>query len=308
MIVAAMGLKSATTGDKLCTASAPILLERIDTYEPVISQAIEPSRWPRRRRWTSAWASLAGGGSHLQVHEDTETAEGGTIIRGMGELHLEVIVDRLTREYGAKARVGKPQVVFRETIGAPPRPRASSSASSRTSRSRQGPRARRPAGAPRPASLYGHGCPSSAVPPNIVAAAHDRAEGLAVGPGGYPMEDLEVTVLAIETRDGASPEIGTKIAASNAFRARLRRGRPAPARAHHGRSRWSSRGVPRRRHRRSQPAPWPHRGRRLARREADHPDQGAAAAHVRLLDGAPPLSQGRATYSMQFAESNDAWD
>ncbi len=113
-IVAAAGLKDATTGDTLCDPKAPILLERIDTYEPVISQAIEAENAAAKERLDFALGKMVEEDPTFRVKDDADT--GQTIISGMGELHLEIIVDRMKREYGVQARAGKPQVVFRETV------------------------------------------------------------------------------------------------------------------------------------------------------------------------------------------------
>jgi len=113
-IVAGMGLKDFATGDTLCESVAPILLERIDSYEPVISQAIEPRTLSEKEKLDFALAKLVEEDPTFQVREDKET--GQTIIRGMGELHLDIIVDRLRKEHSLEVRVGKPQVVYRETI------------------------------------------------------------------------------------------------------------------------------------------------------------------------------------------------
>src|SRR6266850_5107062 len=105
-IVAAAGLKDATTGDTLCDPKAPILLERIDTYEPVISQAIEAENAAAKERLDFALAKMTEEDPTFRVKDDPET--GQTLISGMGELHLEIIVDRMKREYGVNARAGKP--------------------------------------------------------------------------------------------------------------------------------------------------------------------------------------------------------
>jgi elongation factor G len=219
MIVAAMGLKNATTGDTLCTSSAPIVFVRIDAYEPVISMAIEPDTNADKERLDFGLQKLVDEDPTFRVHEDPET--GQTIIRGMGELHLEVIVDRLVREYGVKARAGKPQVVFRETIA------KTAEADGKFERLLEdeaiyGKVRVRVAPRPRHSGMaYVQKLPEfPPVPPNIAAAAMAGVrEASQSGPAGYPMEDVEVTVLSVETREGASPETGTKIAASNAFRA-----------------------------------------------------------------------------------------
>src|SRR4029077_14537703 len=116
-IVVAMGLRDAGTGDTLASPKAPIILERIDIYEPVISRAIEPKTQAEREKLDFGLKKLADEGPTFHVNEDAET--GQTIIRGMGELHLDIIVDRLRREYGVDANVGRPQVVYRETLAKP---------------------------------------------------------------------------------------------------------------------------------------------------------------------------------------------
>jgi elongation factor G len=116
-IVAAVGLKSTTTGDTLCDPDHPIVLERMEFPEPVISVAIEPKTKADQDKLGKALAALAEEDPTFQVRTDEET--GQTIIAGMGELHLEVLVDRMTREFGVAANVGKPQVAYRETITVP---------------------------------------------------------------------------------------------------------------------------------------------------------------------------------------------
>ena len=116
-IVAVAGLKDATTGDTLCDPKSPILLERIDTYEPVISQAIEADTAAAKERLDFALGKMVEEDPTFRVKDDPET--GQTIISGMGELHLEIIVDRMRREFGVEANVGKPQVAYRETIRKP---------------------------------------------------------------------------------------------------------------------------------------------------------------------------------------------
>jgi len=116
-IVAAVGLKSTTTGDTLCDPGHPIVLERMEFPEPVISVAIEPKTKADQDKLGKALAALAEEDPTFQVRTDEET--GQTIIAGMGELHLEVLVDRMTREFGVGANIGKPQVAYRETITVP---------------------------------------------------------------------------------------------------------------------------------------------------------------------------------------------
>jgi elongation factor G len=113
-IVALIGLKNTTTGDTLCDSDAPIILENLDFPEPVIHVAVEPKTKNDQDKLSKALQSLAEEDPTFQVHTDEETNQ--TIIGGMGELHLEVLVDRMLREFRVDANVGKPQVAYRETI------------------------------------------------------------------------------------------------------------------------------------------------------------------------------------------------
>ncbi|SHH76443.1 elongation factor G [Caloranaerobacter azorensis DSM 13643] len=113
-IAAAVGLKSTITGDTLCDENAPIVLESMEFPEPVISVAIEPKTKAGQEKMAIALAKLAEEDPTFRTYTDQET--GQTIISGMGELHLEIIVDRLLREFKVEANVGKPQVAYKETI------------------------------------------------------------------------------------------------------------------------------------------------------------------------------------------------
>ncbi len=217
-IVLAAGLKHATTGDTICARNAPILLERIDTYEPVISIAIEPRSQAVRERLDLALAKMVEEDPTFRVKIDEET--GQTLISGMGELHLDVIVDRLKREYNVEAAVGKPQVVYRETVL---RPAESTATFERELKE---------------ARLYGEvtcrvvpldrgsglrvvsALPSDpAVPqPLIDAALAGLEEACQSGPAGFPLEDVEATLLAARWREDSQPEVGLKVAAGEAFR------------------------------------------------------------------------------------------
>ena len=115
-IAAAVGLKDTTTGDTLCAVDAPIVLERMTFPEPVISMAVEPKTKSDQEKMGLALGRLAQEDPSFRVKTDEES--GQTIISGMGELHLDIIVDRLKREFNVEANVGKPQVAYRETIQA----------------------------------------------------------------------------------------------------------------------------------------------------------------------------------------------
>ena len=114
-IAAAIGLKVTSTGDTLCDERHPVILESMDFPEPVISVAIEPKTKAGQDRMGMALAKLAEEDPTFKTHTNTDT--GQTIIAGMGELHLEIIVDRLLREFKVEANVGAPQVAYKETIG-----------------------------------------------------------------------------------------------------------------------------------------------------------------------------------------------
>ncbi len=228
MIVAASGLKDATTGDTLCALDAPILLERIDTYEPVISIAIEARTNAAKEKLDFALQKMADEDPTFVVREDEET--GQTLISGMGELHLDVIVDRMRREYGVEADVGKPQVFYRETIAGEAEAQAEferelkdeviyGKASCRVrSRSRGTGMAftsEVTADQPSMESL-------------IAAAMQGLRDAAWAGPEGYPLEDVEVTLTAVSTRDGVTQtEVGARAAASEAFRRAVAQAKPA---------------------------------------------------------------------------------
>jgi elongation factor G len=225
-IVAAAGLKLATTGDTLCSEEEPILLERIDTYEPVIFIAIEPKTQAAREKLDFALGKIVEEDPTFRVRVDEET--GQTLISGMGELHLEVVVERLRREYGVEASVGRPQVVYRETIQ-----RESEAASTFERELKE-------------AHLFGEvacrirplargegvrilsGLPEDDPTPAPIAqsALDGLSEAAQTGPGGHPMEDVEATLVSVGYREDAQPEVGVKVAAAEAFHTAVAGGSP----------------------------------------------------------------------------------
>ena len=118
-LVAAVGLKHTTTGDTICDEASPVVLETITFPEPVVSIAIEPKSRPDQDKLSNALATMADEDPTFKVNYDDET--GQTVISGMGELHLEIITDRMRREYQVQANVGQPRVAYRETITSPSR-------------------------------------------------------------------------------------------------------------------------------------------------------------------------------------------
>jgi elongation factor G len=218
-IVGVAGMKDATTGDTLCEPGRAILLERIDTYEPVISVAVEPETNAEKERLDFSIGKMVEEDPTFRVREDADT--GQTIISGMGELHLEIIVDRMTREYGVKARVGKPQVVYRETVSAS----ASASATFERQLKEQaiyGEATATVAPRPRGAGINVVSALKPAVPPIpqtlVDAALQGLRDAAQSGPSGFLLEDVEVTLTALGFRDDADAVVGVRAAAAEAFR------------------------------------------------------------------------------------------
>ena len=218
-IAAAVGLKSTTTGDTLCTADSPIILERMEFPEPVISVAIEPKTKADQEKMGVALGRLAAEDPSFRVRTDEET--GQTIISGMGELHLEILVDRMKREFDVEANVGKPEVAYRETI------RGKTKAEGKFVRQSGG------------RGQYGH-CWLEIEPMEVGGGFEfiDKISGgsipreyiPAVGKGceeamqngvlaGYPMVDVRVTVVDGSYHDVDSNEMAFKVAGSMGFRA-----------------------------------------------------------------------------------------
>ncbi len=219
-IVAVAGLKDATTGDTICDPKSPILLERIDTYEPVISQAIEADSSAAKERLDFALAKTVDEDPTFRVKEDAET--GQTLISGMGELHLEIIVDRMRREYGVQAKAGKPQVVYRETAMG----EGEGSAVFERELKEQaiyGEASCRVTSRPRGSGMEFKNAvvanPLAPIPELILnSALQGLRDAASSGPQGYPLDDVEVTLLSVATREGANGEIGARAAAAEAFR------------------------------------------------------------------------------------------
>jgi elongation factor G len=226
-IVAAAGLKEATTGDTLCDPKAPILLERIDTYEPVISQAIEAENQAAKERLDFALGKMGEEDPTFRVREDTDT--GQTIISGMGELHLEIIVDRMKREYGVSARAGKPQVVYRETVLSDGQGHAVFERDLKE-QAIYGEATCTVRGRTRGSGMeFKRALPASTLVPDAVvqAAMQGLRDAASSGPDGYPLEDVEVTLTALALRDGANGEIGCRAAAAEAFRRAVAQAHPS---------------------------------------------------------------------------------
>ncbi|MBI3680817.1 MAG: elongation factor G [Acidobacteria bacterium] len=225
-IAAAVGLKQVITGDTICEEKAPILLESIDFPEPVIQLAIEPKTKTDQEKLGMAIGKLVQEDPTLRVSVDPDT--GQTILAGMGELHLEIIVDRMQREFGVGANVGKPQVAYRETI------RKSAESEGRFVRQSGG------------KGQYGHvrirveplaagagfefenEIVGGAIPKEYIPAVQRGiVEALEAGIlAGYPMSDLKVALHDGSYHEVDSSEMAFKIAGSMAIKAAAGRARP----------------------------------------------------------------------------------
>ena len=223
-IVALVGLKRTSTGDTVCDPEHPLLLERMDFFEPVISIAMEPRTRTDEEKTIQALEKLAEEDPTFRYRQDPDT--GQTIISGMGELHLEILVDRLLREYSIQVNVGKPQVVYRETISRPVEA--------------QGIFDREIAGAQHYARVELHLEPrgrgkgnlfrdlvrDGSIPSTFIEAVEQGVmEGLESGVvAGYPLVDLEVAVIGGTLREQAASELAFKVAAATALQEGLRQG------------------------------------------------------------------------------------
>ena len=225
-IVALVGLKRTTTGDTVCDPEYPILLERMEFFEPVISIAMEPRTRADEERTAQALEKLAEEDPTFRHHQDPDT--GQTIVSGMGELHLEILVDRLLREYSVQVNVGKPQVVYRETItkaveaeGMFDREIAGAHHYGRVELHLE-PRARGKGNVFR--DLVRDGSIGRAFMP---AVEQGVMEGLESGVlAGYPVVDVEVAAIRGSFREQSASELAFKVAASTALQEGLRQGEP----------------------------------------------------------------------------------
>jgi elongation factor G len=224
-IVGVVGLKDASTGDTLCTAEHPVLLEKIEVYEPVISIAIEPKTHSDQEKMDEVLEKFTTEDPTLRVRKDEDT--GQTILSGMGELHLEVITSRMQREFNTNVNVGKPQVVYREAIAGPAQAPAVFDREIAGQRHcaevsiAVAPRAR---GA---GSKFLADTAPDGLPPNFVDAVRRGALGaLESGPvSGYPAVDVEVRLAAAAPKD-TSTELAFTVAASMACKEALARANP----------------------------------------------------------------------------------
>jgi elongation factor G len=225
-IAAAVGLKQTSTGDTLCAPDAPIILETIQFPDPVVHVSIEPKTKVDQEKMSVALSRLAEEDPTFQVRTDEET--GQTVISGMGELHLEVIVDRMKREFNVEAAVGRPQVAYRETIRS-------------EAKKVEGKFVRQTGGSGQYGIVYidlepapGEGfdfvnkVKGGSVPSEFIPAVEQGIEeALETGvKAGYPMVDVRATLVDGKSHDTDSSELAFKIAGSLALKEAAQRAKP----------------------------------------------------------------------------------
>ena len=228
MIVAVMGLKDTTTGETLCDPQHPVVLESMDFPNPVIEQAIEPKTKSDQERLSTAIQRLAEEDPTFQVHTDEET--GQTIIAGMGELHLEILIDRMKREFRVEANIGKPQVAYRETLRRVVE-KAEYTHKKQSGGSGQYAKVIIALEPLEPGAGYEfvNAVTGGRIPREYIPAVDQGVkEAMAFGPlAGYPVEDIKVTLLDGAYHDVDSSELAFKIAGSMVFKEAARKADPA---------------------------------------------------------------------------------
>ncbi len=225
-ILAGVGLKQTSTGDTLCAPDAPIELEQIEFPEPVIAVAIEPKTKADQEKLSESLAKLAEEDPTFQVESDEET--GQTLIHGMGELHLEVIVDRMLREFSVDANVGRPQVAYRETIREPVQKVQGRFVRQTGGRGQYGHAVINVEPAPGEGfdfinKIKGGTIPSEFIP--SVEAGIEEALQSGVK-AGYPMVDVRVELIDGSYHDVDSSEMAFKVAGSMAVQEAARKAKP----------------------------------------------------------------------------------
>jgi elongation factor G len=217
-IIALAGLKDTTTGDTLCSLAAPVILEQIEFPEPVIEVAVEPKTKGDQDKMGTALARLAAEDPSFQVTIDPES--GQTVIKGMGELHLEVLVDRMKREFQVAANVGAPQVAYRETISRPAevdyihRKQTGGAGQFARVKVRFEPLAAG-SGLNIESAVRGGSVPREFIPA-VEKGLRNAAEAGILS--GYPVTDLKATLYDGDSHDVDSSALAFEIAARSAFR------------------------------------------------------------------------------------------
>jgi elongation factor G len=225
-IVAGVGLKQTSTGDTLSAPDAPVILETIEFPEPVIAVAIEPKTKADQEKLSASLARLTEEDPTFQVESDEET--GQTLIHGMGELHLEVIVDRLLREFSVDANVGRPQVAYRETIREPVNKVQGRFVRQTGGRGQYGHAVINVEPAPGEGFDFINSIKGGTIPSEFIPSVESGIEeALQSGvKAGYPMVDVRVELVDGSYHDVDSSEMAFKIAGSMAVQEAARKAKP----------------------------------------------------------------------------------
>ena len=300
-IAAGVGLKATTTGDTLAADSAPIVLESMTFPDPVISVAVEPKSKADQDKLSTGLTRLSEEDPTFRVETDDET--GQTLISGMGELHLEIIVDRLKREFNVDANVGRPQVAYRETISKP-------------AEKIQGKFVRQTGGSGQygdavinlypqePGAGYefvdkivGGKIPKEYIP--AVDAGIQEAMGSGIL-AGYPVVDIKIELVDGSYHDVDSSERAFKIAGSMAFKEAMKRAKPKLLEPAMAVEVDDARGVPRRRDGEPQQPPRPDRVDEPSRQRPGREGERSAVGDVRVRDRHALDDAGPGDFTMQF--------
>jgi len=225
-LVGIVGLKGSTTGETLCSKKAPVLLEKIDFYEPVISVAIEPKSHADQEKLDEVLDKFMVEDPTLKVKEDEDT--GQTILSGMGELHLEIIISRMLREFKTHVNVGKPQVVYRETIASETSAEAVFDKEVAGQRHFGGVRLTlrpRPRGE---GNVFASNIDEATLPPHFIPAIEQGVmESLESGMAmGYPVVDVEAVLTGGSFKESLGSDLAFKVSASMACKEALSKGSP----------------------------------------------------------------------------------
>ena len=224
-IVALVGMKLASTGDTICDEKRPVVLESLDIPEPVIEVAIEPKTKTDRDALSAALNKLAKEDPSFRVKGNEET--GQTLIAGMGELHLDIIVDRLVREFNVNANVGKPQVAYRETITKPSKSDLKYAKQS-GGRGQYGHCVIEVEPNPEKGYEFVNATVGGAIPKEYIPAVDQGIQGAMLSGvlAGYNVVDVKVTLYDGSYHEVDSSEMAFKIAGSMAFKEAMKKADP----------------------------------------------------------------------------------
>ncbi|MEM7678125.1 MAG: elongation factor G, partial [Myxococcota bacterium] len=234
-LVMAAGVRFARTGDTLCTAKAPLMLEQMQFLKPVIAIAVEPKQNKDLEKMQETLRKLADEDPTVELREDENT--GQTLLAGMGELHLEVLTDRMKREFNVEVNTGNPSVVYRETITQ--NTKATDTFARTIDEEKKesvyakvevevSPRDREAGNAYEDGRTENNRAMHPVSDNDLLGMQEGALEALEAGPiDGYPVQDVQIRLREVETRPGETTSVALRVAAANAVRTAIREARPA---------------------------------------------------------------------------------